>query len=471
MNEAKCYWRGFKKMSAILLLLTVSCGCFAESISFENAWQQVQQINDGLAAGQDNIERSKLLQDATSGLFYPRVDIKGSYTQLDDALKINALDFNPLASVQPGSVGEGIIEALGGETAFTTNVSEKSFGLVALTALWPVYTGGRITAAQNIAAAQTDIAQQLYDIRHRTVFEELVRVYFAVVLAKQNLQTHQDAEAGLLNHLEDARKFEEQGMISKVARLTVEVAHDRSTVATKKASRGLEIAQISLREFLHRRQDTDPIDRLFTNSSLPNVEQFVMSTIDNSPALKMLAAQDDEAEAILKTQRGRYHPEVFLFADYNMYKDNSIASDLIPDWQIGVGISITLVDRLSRSKTIGAANKARKALSNLSSETERSLAVAAQVLHKQASQALQEYAGLQSSIELADENLDLRRKAFAQGLSTSVEVVDAQVFVTAVRTERSAAAYHYINSLARLLVLTGDTSSFADYQRDGIAAR
>jgi outer membrane protein TolC len=471
MIKVRHYFQAYDHKIVILLLLFGSSGCYAESISFENAWRQVQQINDGLAAGRANLERSELVQEATKGLFYPRIDIKGSYTRLDEALKVNALDFNPLAAVEPGSIGAGIIDGLGGEGAFTTSVTEQSFGLAALTALWPVYTGGRVTAAQDISAARTDIAQQLFDIRRRTVFEESVRVYFAVVLAKQNLETHQEAEVGLLDHLSDARMFEEQGVISKVERLTVEVAHDRSTVATKKASRGLEIAQISLRELLHRRQNTEPTDLLFTNSSLPDVEQFVVSTIDNSPALKTLAAQDDEAQAMLKAQRGRYHPEVFLFADYNIYKDNSIVSDLIPEWQVGVGVTFTLIDRIGRSKTIGATNKARRALLNLSSETERSLTVAAQVLHKEASQALQEYSGLKSSLELANENLDLRRKAFAQGFSTSVEVVDAQVFVTAVRTERSAAAYHYVNSLARLLVLTGNTESFVDYQRSGIAQR
>jgi outer membrane protein TolC len=439
----------------------------SESISFESAWLQVQQINYGLAAEQANVERTQFVQEAAKGLYYPRVDLTGTYTRLDDPVRLNTLDLNPLAAIRDTPVGEDIINLLGGDAAFTTDLTDKSFGRVALTALWPVYTGGRITAAQDISAAQNSVAQQLFDARYRGVFEGLVKVYFGVVLAQQNLTTRIDAESGLEQHLHNAAAMEEQGIISRVERLSVEVAHDRAGVATKRARNELEIAEIFLQQLLHRDNSVSPMDALFTNVSLPKVEQFVSGAVDNSPALKTLQAQDTEAQAILKAERGRFHPEVFLFADYAVYKDDTIAFDLVPEWQVGIGVNITLIDRFSRSKTISATEKARSTIANLSNEARRTLSVAAQVLHKEAYLALSEHEGLQSSLELAEENLELRREAFAQGLSTSVEVIDAQLFVAVVRTEVSAAAFHYVDSLARLLALTGETFMFADFQKRG----
>lgn len=69
---------------------------------------------------------------------------------------------------------------------------------------------------------------------------------------------------------------------------------------------------------------------------------------------------------------------------------------------------------------------------------------------------------------MAEENIELREKAFAQGFSTSLEVVDAQLFVTAVRTQRMAAAYNYVNALARLLSLSGQREKMAQYQISGV---
>lgn len=458
-------------LPAVSLLLCLQAGgnfASAEAIFFSQAWREVQAVSNILAAERANIDSSQLKQDAAKGMYFPRVDLSGAYTRLNSPVEVDALDFNPLAGLRDSPIGQEIIDLMGGEAAFTTDITEESFGNVALTAIWPVYTGGRITAVQDVMAAETDIAQQMLDTKSRTVFEEVVRVYFGTVLAEKNLETHIDAEAGLLVHLENARKLEEQGQIAKVERLAVEAAHDRSTVATAKATRGLEIAQITLQQLLHRETIVEPVEELFTNRELPEIDSFTSTIIANSPVLKVLEARDIQSQAILKAQRGRFHPEVFLFGDYAVYKDDSIASNTLPDWKVGVGVTLTLVDRVNRSKTIRSTKKTRLAIAELEMGTQRALMVAAHIAHKEAYQALQEHNGLYSSLALAQENLRLRTEAFGQGFSTSVELIDAQLFIAMVETAQSAAAYQYIVSLARLLSLSGEPDKFAEYQKSGI---
>jgi len=325
---------------AMGLLLCLQSGgnpVSAEEIFFAQAWREVQAVSNFLAAERANVDSSLLKQEAAKGMYFPRVDLSGAYTRLNAPVAVDALDFNPLAGLKDTPLGQEIIDLMGGESAFTTEVTDESFGNVALTAFWPVYTGGRITAVQDVMAAQTDIAQQMLETKGRTIFEEVVRVYFGTVLAKQNLETHRKAEAGLRVHLENARKLGEQGQIAKVERLAVEAAHDRSRVATGKATRGLEIAQITLQQLLHRESIVDPAEELFTNRELPAVDSFTSTILANSPVLKILEARDLQSRAILKAQHGRFHPEVFLFGDYAVYQDDSIASNTLPDWKVGVG--------------------------------------------------------------------------------------------------------------------------------------
>ena len=462
-----------KRLIGILcMLLFLETGIASETpVDFASAWLQVQQINNGLAAEQANVERTDLLAEAAKSLYLPRVDVVGAYTRLDDPVQLNALDLNPLAAVRDTPLGSTIIESFGGDAAFTTDLTERSFGTAALVARWPVFTGGRITAAQDISAAQNRVARQQLDARQRVVFEELVLAYFGVVFADEVLATRLMAEAGLAQHLDNARRLEAEGQIARVERLTVEAAHDRASVASERARQELDIAQVALQQLLHQREVVAPSDDLFINSALPPSEQIVNTVLDNSPVLKTLQAQDDEASAFLDVQRGRFQPEVYLFADYALYKDDSIAFELVPDWQVGVGIDITLVDRADRGKTISAAQKSRDSLARLSSEAERELTVVTKVLYKEAELALNEYQGLTSSLELAKENLRLRIEAFSQGFSTSVDVVDAQLFVAAVETEMSAAAFQYVTTLGKLLALSGETYRFADYQRQGRQVR
>lgn len=461
----------FYVVSLCALVIAPSTEAIAESIDFASAWNEVQRINNGIAAEQANVERTELLAEAAKSLYLPRIDLVGAYTQLDDPVQFDALDLNPLAAIRETPLGAQIIESLGGDAAFTSDLTERSFGTAALTARWPVYTGGRISAAQDISAAQNNLARQQFDARQRVVFEELVFAYFGVALAEEVLSARRIAENGLGQHLANAQRLEEEGQIARVERLSVAAAHDRASVASMRAQQELDIARIALQQLLHRENIVAPSQGLFTNEFLPPSEQFVSGVLENSPILKALQAQDDEAAAVLEVQRGRFHPEVYLFADYALYKDESIAFELVPDWQVGVGIDITLVDRLDRSRTISAAHKSRDSLARLSSETERELTVIAQVLYKEAELSLTEFEGLRTSLALAEENRKLRVEAFAQGLTTSVEVIDAQLFAAAVRAEMSAAAFQYVATLAKLLALTGETYRFDDYQRRGTPVR
>jgi outer membrane protein TolC len=480
LPDTYCDWPGLqmasRKVCQCLLLvlaishtgLTLAANTNQVTVSFNDAWLTAQSNSDFLASKQSNVERAQLKQDALRGLSFPRVDLIGTYTHLDDTIQADALKFNPLADLNSTPIGQELIGLIGGPDAFRTDFMDQNFGRIALSAVWPVYTGGRVTAAREAGAAQTDVAKQQKDIQTRTLFEELVRAYFGVSLAQQNLQIHQQTENDLGLHLDNAVKLEAQGQIAVVERLSVAAVYERTKVARERARRQLEITRIALAELLLQDPATDPSDSLFINQSLPAEEAFLTATLDNSPLLKELAAHDRQAAALVKAEQGRFHPEVFLFADWEVYKDNSLIFDYVPDWQVGVGINFTLLDRVGRSKSIAAANKTRDSVTSIKQGTKRFLDLAARVAYREANQALSQYGGLNASLELGQENLRLRNKAFVEGFSTSVELVDAELFVAAVKVEQSAAAYAYIVSLARLLALTGEMESFTDYLSRGI---
>jgi len=55
-------------------------------------------------------------------------------------------------------------------------------------------------------------------------------------------------------------------------------------------------------------------------------------------------------------------------------------------------------------------------------------------------------------------------KAFNQGLSTSLDVVDAELFLAEVRAQRSVAVYNYVVAIAKLLAVSGGLEDFLLYQ-------
>jgi len=160
-------------------------------------------------------------------------------------------------------------------------------------------------------------------------------------------------------------------------------------------------------------------------------------------------------------------PEAFLYGNYKLYEQDTLSAQLIPEWLVGIGISAPLSSRDGRSGKLKAAKSKLSKLDHLKSQAIIDLGLLVEKTWREAQLAQEEYNGLASSLELAYENIRMREISFSQGLSTSLEVVDAELFLVNVKTQQQVAAYQYVLSLARLLALSNQMNSFSDYQMKG----
>ncbi|MEH8127328.1 TolC family protein [Aeromonas veronii] len=440
----------------------------AQTISFGEAWTRVIQQDEGLAAEQAGVDRAKQLREAAKAMYLPKVDLGASYTHLDQPMELDLMDLNPIAN-HPEMV-KALQHILGGlpiphftPDDFVTPLTKQNVVTSSVKMLWPLFAGGRIDAAQDIRQAQVSEAQQLLVLKQQATFESLSQTYFGVVLAAQVVMTKQEIEDGLAHHLDHAKKLEAQGQIAKVERLSAQSAYDRARIDTQKSRRGLEIAELALGHML-KLPSAEPGSGLFVNKELPGLDGLVSQTLDVHPGLKLLSAKQEQAKGMIRMEKGKYAPEVFMFGNYNLYEDDSLASKTAPDWLVGVGVSMPLISRDGRSETVQAAKSAELQVNLLQAKTRQDLELLVEKTWREAAQGLEEYQSLSSTQALAEENVLLRDKAFGQGLSTSLDVVDARNQLAGVKTQRAAAAYQYVVSLARLLALSGQMNSFNQYQ-------
>ncbi len=446
----------------------------AESVSFSQAWQTVVSQNEGLAAERTKVDQAKYLQDAAWDLNLPQVSVGANYTRLDDNVEISPSDLfssMPASGTDAGKVISQLAEQLSKLTGtdfnslFTSQITDKDVFTSSIRAIWPIFTGGRINAAQAIAEGKTEEAKYMLAMKKQATYEDLSRFYFGVVLAEQVYKTRQEVEAGLKQHFEHAVKLQQQGQIARVERLQAEAAYDKAKVETQKSKRDLEIVQVALTKLLNASSPITPTTTLFTNEQLPNLDSFLSQTLTTYPGLHLLDAKRKQANGLIDVEKAKYYPEVYLYGNYNIYDGHSLAAELTPDWAVGVGVNIPLIDNTGRSGKLKAAHSAVSQVNHLQVQAKQDLSVLVEKTYKEANQALEEYQGLQSSLNLANENVRLREKAFSQGLSTSLDVVDAELFLASIKTQRLAASYQYITSLTRLLAISGQMSEFNQYQK------
>jgi outer membrane protein TolC len=178
----------------------------------------------------------------------------------------------------------------------------------------------------------------------------------------------------------------------------------------------------------------------------------------------VLDTKKTQAKGLIEIEQGKYYPEVYLYGNYNLYEEDDLASKIAPDWEIGIGLRIPILDTSGRSGKTKAAHSTVMQVSHLQAQAIQDLSVLVEKTYREASQSLEEFEGLESSLSLSTENLRLRKKAFTQGISTSVDVVDAQLYLASIETQRFVAAYQYLLSLSKLLTLSSEINSFKHYQ-------
>ena len=130
---------------------------------------------------------------------------------------------------------------------------------------------------------------------------------------------------------------------------------------------------------------------------------------------------------------------------------------------MGVGLSWTLFDGLGREGRIARSKAARQTTEAAKSQAHSNLMLAVEKLYNGITTAIYESATLEATERLAAELVRSRTKAFAEGVATSAEVVDAQVMLAEAKLGRLAALYLIDTSLAALLALCGQGDNILDY--------
>ncbi|MCE7578411.1 TolC family protein [Aliivibrio fischeri] len=444
------------KMTRVSILITtlLSISVQAKPVDFDSAWKNVLNNHNGIAAERMNVQRQESLASGTSDLNLPSITLSANYTYLDDDVTVSA---------------EQVWNSTNASIPFllpnlTSTLSERDIFTSSIRAIWPIFTGGRISAAESAAEGKTAEARSQLLMKQQASYEDLAKYYFSTVLAKEVVNTYSEVEQGLAKHRDNAIKLQQQGQIAKVGRLQADASYDKAKVDLRKAQQDYDIANAALVSMLQTTETVTPETQLFINKSLPQLNAFVDSTLDTYPGLALLDAKELQAESLVKAEKGRYYPDVYLYGNYNLYEGDSLSAEITPDWLVGVGVNVPLLDNKGRSDKVVAAHSAIQQVKYLKTQAKQDLALLVEKTYREALQAIDEYNGLASSLELAKENVQLREKAFKQGLSTSLDVVDAELYLASIKTQRSLASFNYVISLVKLLALSNQTDTFVQYQ-------
>ena len=440
----------------IFFAIPVAGAAWAESLSFDEAMGKLYQGSESLKAAHMEIDQRSHEKSAALGLFLPKVEFSARYTRIDEPITIDLNDIRSVILSLHPQVPSRMVPS------FDLVVQDSTFLKERVSAVWPIFTGGQIVAANRAADAFLEDARQRKRSMESILTSDLVRRYFGLQLTRRVTATRKQVLAGMDQHLYQVKKLEKAGMVARAERLHAEVARAEADREMKRAVRDEELAQTVLDSIIVAAEPVNPASPLFVARQIEPLEVFRSMAVERNPALRQIAAQKKAAHQAYRKEVGSLFPQVSLFGQRELRAQDLTV--LEPEWAVGIGMSFPLFEGGARYHRIESARAVEERVSHLEAQARRDVETLTEKRYQEFMKATEQYDALLTAITAAEENLRVRTSSFDEGFATSLDVVDAQLALSRARIELLVAAYDSDVALAELLEAAGTSDRFSQYQ-------
>lgn len=433
--------------------------------SFEEARELMRRHSAALKVADAEVQIARKERGRMNALWWPQLQAEGAYMHLSEKVEVRQpLSYytDPLkADVQRIVPGEELVTGLldrVGEYTLTFPLLPKDIASVGLTAEWVAFSGGKRYYAGKVARRMELVAE--IGSRRVSAAEEvlLVERYYGLALAQQSAEVcHQRYEAMQRNY-HDALRMEQVGLIDKATRLATQVALSEAEREWHHAQSMEQVRLTALKTLLGMDGDSlkiVPISPLDTPMELPSEKLFVEAMQRGNYTLSALSLEQQMASDKLRMDLGGYLPEVALFGKQTLYA-HGLPSNLLPRTVVGVGFVWNLFDGLDRERKVSQTKLAQQTLAWSREDAGSELTVVVAELYATLQDAMDDMRVLHATIALNEELLRMRRIAFAEGMATATELIDAENALAASRLARLEVQYVSKVTMANLQAVCGD---------------
>ena len=404
----------------------------------------------------------------------PQIGITGSYAYLGKDIEIDLNNMKaPVQNLAGQILQSGMIpsdyipsisQMLSGAMAasWALPLQDRSLGFVGGDVTVPLWMGGKINAANRAARINEQTARSQGIQQRNALVSELVERYYGLALARQVVVVRQQVVDGVRKHLEDAAALEAQGMISRSEKLYVEFKMSEAERDLQNAQSQVETIAAALNSTIGQTDDYQPVTAMFILERIEPLDHFRTLAAERNPLLDQVDQKRRLAYEGVRAQRSSFLPQVVAMGGMSFY-DYQV-SKVLPRWAVGVGVNFKLFDGLNREYKYSAAKQTVRRVEALQDKAGNDISVLVEKLYNQ-------MASIEASLAFAEEYLKTKNAAFLEGMSSSTDLIDAELNLAKVKTERIEAAYRYDVSLAQLLEAAGISDEFTAYMRRQDARR
>ncbi|MBF0208075.1 MAG: TolC family protein [Oligoflexia bacterium] len=461
-------------------------------LSLEKAIEIALKENKEIQSSEYGVISSKYELSASYGNLFPQLNLEGKITKINDPITLDVgsirtamigADTNVFRSATNSNVATvaGFSRAL--EQAippFKMEIQDDHYYNLSATLSQTLFTGGKITA--NINAKKEDLSiseAQDYGTKDKVISEVVIN-YFKVQLLKELVKIRAEVVNGLREHQAHALKLLKAGLLSKANKMRADVALAEAIREEYKTQQDLELSYILLNNSLGlivpSPSTTSPTispttlltTPLFITEEKISLEEYLQKAITENYNLQTLGHKQNQLGEKSDAIAASFYPTFAAFAKYELYRKDLTLFE--PDWAIGVVMKMNIFEGGANLHNLQAVAAQKKMLATYHENVTSLVKTEIQKYYHDLKTAREQIKSLESSSLLAKENLRLNKLSFAEGVATSLEVIDAELALSKVKTEQSKAMFDYDSALVNLFRSTGNAKRILQSALSAVSA-
>ncbi len=362
------------------------------------------------------------------------------------------IKYSILSKEDLAELSEGADEPLSSDL-FTLNLIKKgsSFGI---TALEPLYTGGRLTYYNKLADLQVEARAMIQDVTDNNVVMSTEFLFYKIVELHETDKTLDAMEKSLANIHQDAVNIYDNGLSNKNDVLSVELMQDELSSLRIRMQNSCRLLRRALAKHIGMADQDIDVDMSF-DADIVAPETLRMNTqsaLFNRTETQLLDIYVEKSVLERKIAKANMLPVVVMGGRAGYSK-------LFSEWNgniIGfVGVQMPISAFWSEKKEYKRKKIEEQKANDFRKDNLELMTLEIQDAYDNLESTYRQTQIAEKSVVRAEENLRICREHYRGGLSTMTVLLDAQRQQQQALTQRNSAISEYLQAKTRYLIVTG----------------
>ncbi|MBF0541250.1 MAG: TolC family protein [Nitrospirae bacterium] len=386
---------------------------------------------------EENAALAQLSQ--TQSLYYPKLDIYGSYT---------------VQAYQPK--GKYNLALMGfGKGFMNLPMQNQDYYAYGVSLNQIVYDFGHTTHSVNAARYNANSNSLNIKVIKNTIALAYILGYYDLLYAERIIALTQMQVKNLEAHLKDTIELNKEGMNTKNDVLKVEVvlSDTRQTLLNAENNRSLTVSRLN--KLLSKQLNNNlSIEDSTIEPEINFTLEKAWETAENErDELKTMSEKIKAKQEELLASNSDYYPNIFVTAGYQRIQSDYVARE--DNWTALIGIKMNLFSGGSTKYQSQKINEELRELKLKNENTLQDIKLQVQEAFLARKLAAQKLEVSNTTVDQAKENLRIQELRFKEGIGTSTDVLDAITLLNKAETNYWNSVYEIKTSLTRFVYSIG----------------